>query len=179
VVTLAVLAGFLTGLPPAMVAAVGAAVVLIHPNYPSKQVYEEVDWSLLVFFVGLFLIVGGASQAGITQQMLSAAENLNLHNRWVFSGVVVLLSNIVSNVPAVMLLKDLLPNFHDAHHFWLLLALTSTLAGNLTITGSVANIIVVEKARQESPVGFLEYLRAGLPVTAATIVVGVLWLGWF
>ncbi len=179
VVTLAVLAGFLAGLPPAMVAAVGAAAVLIHPNYPSKQVYEEVDWSLLVFFVGLFLIIGGASQAGITQQMLSAAENLNLHNRWVFSGVVVVLSNIVSNVPAVMLLKDLLPNFQDAHHFWLLVALTSTLAGNLTITGSVANIIVVEKARQESPVGFLEYLKAGLPVTAATIVVGVLWLGWF
>jgi Na+/H+ antiporter NhaD/arsenite permease-like protein len=178
-VTLAVLIGFIAGLPPAMVAAVGAAVLLLHPSYPSKQVYEEVDWSLLVFFVGLFLIVGGASQAGITQQMLSAAERLNLHNRWIFSGVVVLLSNVVSNVPAVMLLKDLLPNFRDAHHFWLLLALTSTLAGNLTITGSVANIIVIEKASQESPVGFFEYLKAGLPITAATIVVGVLWLGWF
>jgi Na+/H+ antiporter NhaD/arsenite permease-like protein len=79
----------------------------------------------------------------------------------------------------VMLLKDLLPHFADAHHFWLLLAMTSTLAGNLTITGSVANIIVVEKAREESPVSFGEYLKAGIPVTIATVVVGVIWLSHF
>lgn len=178
VVTLAVLAGFLAGLPPALVAAVGAAVLLVHPRYPSKYVYNEVDWSLLVFFVGLFLIVGGAEQSGIAQQFLGAAERLNLHNRWIFSGVVVLLSNTVSNVPAVMLLKDLLPHFKDPHHFWLLLAMTSTLAGNLTITGSVANIIVVEKARAESPVSFAEYLKAGIPITVATVVVGVMWLSY-
>ncbi|HWC19854.1 MAG TPA: SLC13 family permease, partial [Terriglobales bacterium] len=174
VVTLAVLAGFLAGLPPALVAIVGAAALLMHPRYPSKFVYEEVDWSLLVFFVGLFLIVGGARESGIAQQLLSMAEHLNLHNRWIFSGVVVLLSNVVSNVPAVMLLKDLLPNFADP----LLLAMTRTLAGNLTITGSVANIIVIEKAREESPIGFREYLKAGIPVTAATIVVGVIWLSY-
>ncbi|HVH89745.1 MAG TPA: hypothetical protein VM912_23715, partial [Terriglobales bacterium] len=98
---------------------------------------------------------------------------------WIFSGVVVLLSNLVSNVPAVMLLKDLMPNFADAHHFWLLLAMTSTLAGNLTITGSVANIIVIEKAKDESPISFGEYLKAGIPVTAATIMVGVIWLSYF
>jgi Na+/H+ antiporter NhaD/arsenite permease-like protein len=177
-VTLAVLAGFLAGVAPALVAAVGAAVLLIHPSYPSKRVYDEVDWSLLVFFVGLFLIVGGAEQSGIAQRFLSAAERLNLHNRWIFSGVVVLLSNVVSNVPAVMLLKDLLPHFTDPHHFWLLLAMTSTLAGNLTITGSVANIIVVEKARTESSISFGEYLRIGIPVTVATVVLGVIWLSY-
>jgi Na+/H+ antiporter NhaD/arsenite permease-like protein len=177
-VTLAVLAGFLAGLPPAVVAAVGAAVLLVHPRYPSKHVYNEVDWSLLVFFIGLFLIVGGAEQSGIAQQFLGTAERLNLQNRWIFSGVVVLLSNIVSNVPAVMLLKDLLPHFKDSHHFWLLLAMTSTLAGNLTITGSVANIIVVEKSRAESPVSFAEYLKAGIPVTFATVIVGVIWLSY-
>src|SRR5438874_4096247 len=179
IVALAVLAGFLAGLPPALVAAVGAAVLLVHPRYPSKYVYDEVDWSLLVFFIGLFLIVGGAEQSGIAPQMLSFAEDVNLHNRWIFSGVVVLLSNIVSNVPAVMLLKDLLPNFSDPDHTWLLLAMTSTLAGNLTITGSVANIIVVEKAREESPVTFAEYLRAGIPVTLVTVIIGVIWLSYF
>ena len=179
IVALAVLAGFLAGLPPALVAAVGAAVLLVHPRYPSKYVYDEVDWSLLVFFIGLFLIVGGAEQSGIAQQMLSFAEDVNLHNRWIFSGVVVLLSNIVSNVPVVMLLKDLLANFSDPHHTWLLLAMTSTLAGNLTITGSVANIIVVEKAREESPVTFAEYLRAGIPVTLVTVIIGVIWLSYF
>jgi Na+/H+ antiporter NhaD/arsenite permease-like protein len=179
VVTIAVLAGFLGGVPPALVASVGAAVILMHPRYPSKHVYEEVDWSLLVFFIGLFLIVGGAEQSGIARGLLSAAERFNLQNLWIFSGAVVFLSNIVSNVPAVMLLKDLLPHFADAHHFWLLLAMTSTLAGNLTITGSVANIIVVEKAREESPVSFGEYLKAGIPVTLATAVVGVIWLAHF
>jgi len=178
-VTLAVLAGFLAGVSPALVAAVGAAALLMHPRYPSKFVYEEVDWSLLVFFAGLFLIVGGARESGIARQLLSTAEHLNLHNRWIFTGVVVLLSNLVSNVPAVMLLKDLLPNFADPLHFWLLLAMTSTLAGNLTITGSVANIIVIEKAREESPISFWEYLKAGIPVTAASIVVGVIWLSYF
>ena len=178
-VTLGVLAGFLCGLAPALVAAVGAAALLLHPRYPSGRVYAEVDWSLLVFFVGLFLIVGGAEQSGIAQELLSAAQRFNLHNRWIFSGAVVFLSNVVSNVPAVMLLKDLLPNFTDPHHFWLLLAMTSTLAGNLTITGSVANIIVVEKAREESPVSFGEYLKAGIPITVATIIIGVLWLTYF
>lgn len=178
-VTTAVLGAFLAGLPPPLVAAVGAAMILMHPRYPSKRVYEEVDWSLLVFFIGLFLIVGGAEQSGIARELLSAAERFNLQNLWIFSGAVVFLSNIVSNVPAVMLLKDLLPHFADAHHFWLLLAMTSTLAGNLTITGSVANIIVVEKARGESPVSFGEYLKAGIPVTIATVVVGVIWLAHF
>jgi Na+/H+ antiporter NhaD/arsenite permease-like protein len=179
IITLGVFIGFLVGFPPAMVAAVGAAVLLIHPRYPSKLVYDEVDWSLLVFFVGLFLIVGGAEQAGIAEQLLSIVERFNLNNRWIFSGIIVLLSNIVSNVPAVMLLKGLLPRFADAHHFWLLLAATSTLAGNLTITGSVANIIVIEKARTESPISFLEYLKAGVPVTVATIIVAILWLRYF
>ena len=176
IVAIGVLAGFLAGFPPALVAAVAAAVLLIHPRYLSKFVYDEVDWSLLVFFVGLFLIVGGAEQSGIASQMLSVAERLNLHNMWIFSGVVVFLSNIVSNVPAVMLLKDLLPNSGDPRHFWLLLAMTSTLAGNLTITGSVANIIVVEKAREEAPVTFGEYIKAGIPVTVITVLIGVTWL---
>lgn len=179
IVALGVLVGFLVGFPPAMVAAVGAAVLLVHPRYPSKFVYDEVDWSLLVFFIGLFLIVGGAEQSGIAQQLLSVTERLNLHNRWIFSGAVVVISNVVSNVPAVMLLKGLLPNFKDPHHFWLLLTMTSTLAGNLTITGSVANIIVIEKARTESPVSFREYLKTGIPVTVATLAVGVIWLTYF
>lgn len=179
IVTLGVLGGFLAGFQPPLVASIGAAVLLVHPYFPSRHVYEEVDWSLLVFFIGLFLIVGGAEQAGIAQQMLEIAQRFNLHDRWIFSGVVVLLSNIVSNVPAVMLLKGLLPNFADPQRFWLLLAMTSTLAGNLTITGSVANIIVVEKARSESPVSFVEYLKAGIPVTVATVVIGILCLSYF
>lgn len=141
-----------------------------------RDIYGDVDWSLLVLFLGLFLIVGGAEQAGITTTLLQSAERLNLHNSIIFVSVVALLSNLVSNVPAVMLLKNLIPQFQDPHTMWLLLAMSSTLAGNLTITGSVANIIVVEKARTVTHISFFDYMKTGVPITVATLLVGLLWL---
>ena len=174
-----VLAGFLAGLPPALVAALGGAVLLVRRSLHPEEIYKEVDWPLLVFFIGLFLIIGAAEQAGIAQQMLTLAERMNLHNAWIFAGVVALLSNIVSNVPAVMLLKDFVPQFHNTTQFWLLLAMASTLAGNLTVTGSIANIIVIEKARPEVEIKFKDYVRVGLPVTLGTLAIGVLWLRYF
>ena len=176
IVLAGVLVGFFAGFSPALVAAMGGALLLIRRSVHPEEIYKEIDWPLLVFFIGLFLIIGAAEQAGIAQQMLSVAERLNLHNVWIFSGVVALLSNVVSNVPAVMLLKGLVPQFQNANQFWLLLAMSSTLAGNLTITGSIANIIVVEKARSEVEIRFSDYARVGIPVTLATIVIGVLWL---
>jgi Na+/H+ antiporter NhaD/arsenite permease-like protein len=175
-VTLGVLAGFLLGFPPPLVAAAGGALLLVQRHRKPRAIYGDVDWSLLVLFLGLFLIIGGAEQAGITRVLLGFAERLNLHNTVVFAVVVTLLSNIVSNVPAVMLLKGLAPQFHDAHSSWLLLAMSSTLAGNLTITGSVANIIVVEKARAEAHISFGEYMKIGVPVTVITLAIGLLWL---
>jgi Na+/H+ antiporter NhaD/arsenite permease-like protein len=176
VVLAMVLAGFLAGLSPALVAAIGGALLLIRRSVHPEEIYKEIDWPLLVFFIGLFLIIGAAEQAGIAQQMLSLAERMNLHNPWIFAGVVALLSNLVSNVPAVMLLKGLIPQFHNATQFWLLLAMASTLAGNLTVTGSIANIIVIEKARPTVEISFKDYLRVGVPVTIATMVMGILWL---
>ena len=176
IVSLGVLAGFVAGFPPALVAAAGGALLLVQRKHLPKAIYGDVDWSLLMLFLGLFLIIGGAQEAGITRELLGLAERLNLHNSIVFVAVVTLLSNIVSNVPAVMLLKGLIPQFHNPQSAWLMLAMSSTLAGNLTITGSVANIIVVEKARGEAHIGFLEYMKIGVPVTLATIAVGMIWL---
>jgi Na+/H+ antiporter NhaD/arsenite permease-like protein len=176
VITLGVLAGFLLGFPPPLVAAIGGALLLMQRRLSPKNIYGDVDWSLLILFLGLFLVIGGAEQAGITQQLLGAAETLNLQNHVIFTAVVTLLSNLVSNVPAVMLLKGLVPQFHNSHHAWLLLAMSSTLAGNLTITGSVANIIVVEKARGVTHISFLEYMKIGVPVTLATLAIGLAWL---
>jgi Na+/H+ antiporter NhaD/arsenite permease-like protein len=120
--------------------------------------------------------VGGAEEAGITRELLGVMERMNLRNPLALTLAVTGLSNVVSNVPAVMLLKNLPMQMADPQKTWLLLALTSTLAGNLTITGSVANIIVVEKARAEAPVSFWQYAKVGIPVTLATMAVGVAWL---
>jgi Na+/H+ antiporter NhaD/arsenite permease-like protein len=178
VVILLVLAGFLAGLPPAQVAAVGAALMLMTRTHEPRLVYDEVDWGLLVFFVGLFLIVGGAENIGLTARLLEVGQRWNLQNPSAFTIVTAALSNIVSNVPAVMLLKSMVPRFANPQQGWLLLAMASTLAGNLTITGSVANIIVVERAKPEVRITYGQYLRAGVPITLLTLAFGWLWLNW-
>jgi Na+/H+ antiporter NhaD/arsenite permease-like protein len=178
VVVTAVVVGFFLGVPPAMMAALGAAALLITRTLEPRKLYQEVDWGLLVFFIGLFLIVGGAENAGIVRQLLGLAEHWNLQKLGTFTVVVALFSNVVSNVPAVMLLKSLIPGFSNPHTAWLALAMASTLAGNLTITGSVANLIVVESAKPEMEIGFWDYFRVGLPITLATLLVGWGWLAW-
>ena len=176
VVVAVVISGFVLGAPPAMMAALGAAALLITRTTEPRKLYDEVDWGLLVFFVGLFLIVGGAENAGIVARMLAFARHWNLQRLDVFTFVVVVFSNLVSNVPAVMLLKSLVPDFTNPHTAWLALAMASTLAGNLTITGSVANIIVVESAKPDVHIGFWDYIRVGLPITLLTIGFGMAWL---
>ncbi len=179
VVMALVLAAFLAGAPPAMAAAGGAAVLLITRTVEPRKVYDEIDWGLLVFFLGLFTIVGGAERAGLVTNLLHPVAAWNLERLPIFVGVTAAFSNLVSNVPAVMLLKSLVPGFADPHRGWLALAMASTLAGNLTITGSVANIIVVEGARAEGVhVGFRDYLRLGAPVTLATLALGSAWIWW-
>ncbi len=173
-----VLGGFIAGVPPAMMAAIGAALMLITRTRNPRLVYDEVDWGLLVFFVGLFLIVGGAENSGLTRYLFEIADRFNLQSVGIFTAVTAVLSNVVSNVPAVMLLKSLVPAFRDPHTGWLVLAMASTLAGNLTITGSVANLIVVERAHGEVHIGFGDYSRIGIPVTLATLAVGWAWLAW-
>jgi Na+/H+ antiporter NhaD/arsenite permease-like protein len=177
-VAVMVLAGFVAGFPPPLVAAVGAAILLIAHTREPRLVYDEVDWGLLIFFIGLFLIVGGAENIGMTDRLLIWGERLNVQRLGVLAVVTAALSNVVSNVPAVMLLKSLVPRFANPHTGWLVLAMASTLAGNLTITGSVANIIVVERAREEAAIGFADFLRIGLPVTVLTLFFGWAWLSW-
>ncbi len=175
VVTLVVV-GFFAGVPPALMAAIGAALLLITRTLEPRKLYDEIDWGLLVFFVGLFVIVGGADNAGLTRRLLEVARHWNLQHSGPFTLVTAALSNLVSNVPAVMLLKSLVPGFANPHTAWLILAMASTLAGNLTITGSVANIIVVESARPDVHIGFWDYFKAGFPVTVVTLLTGWLWL---
>ena len=178
IVVAVVLAGFIAGVPPAVMAALGAASMLITRSRDPQQVYKQVDWGVLVFFVGLFVIVGGAEESGLAGILLHAAQSWNLQNAGIFTAVVAGVSNLVSNVPAVMLLKSAVPGFAAPHTGWLILAMASTLAGNLTITGSVANIIVVERSKPEVTITFRDYFAVGLPITVLSLLFGWGWLAW-
>jgi Na+/H+ antiporter NhaD/arsenite permease-like protein len=109
--------------------------------------------------------------------LITPLSQWGLQHLPVLVGATAVLSNIVSNVPAVMLLRSAIPGLPDPHVGWLALAMASTLAGNLTITGSVANIIVVESAAAEGvAVGFRDYVQVGLPLTLITLLIGSTWL---
>lgn len=102
------------------------------------------------------------------------AAHLQLGRTSVLAGLTVILSNMVSNVPAVLLPKPFVAHLSDPERGWLTLAMASTLAGNLTILGSIANLIVVERAKQAVKISFFEYLKAGVPLTILTIGLGIL-----
>jgi Na+/H+ antiporter NhaD/arsenite permease-like protein len=169
------LVAFLAGVPIALVAIGGAAYCLLTRRVNPDKVYREIDWGLLVLFTGLFVVIGGVEASGLAGEILGGAAAAGLYRPAVLTVVTALLSNLVSNVPAVLLFKTVIPTFGEPARAWLLLAMASTLAGNLTILGSVANLIVVEQARGAGvQIGFLEYSRVGVPVTGLTLLVG--WL---
>lgn len=172
-----VVAGFLAGFDVAIVAAAGAAALLVTRRVAPRKIYSAIDWDLLVLFVGLFVVVGAVEQAGIDRRIFEILQPFGMQTIAGLSATTALLSNAVSNVPAVMLLTRLVPKLPDPHRAWLALAMSSTLAGNLTIVGSIANLIVVEGARRRGvTISFGEYARIGVPVTVVTIAVGVFWL---
>ena len=173
------LIAFLAGVPIAIVAIAGAAWTLFTRRVNPEKVYREINWSLLVLFAGLFVVTAGLERSGLLNVLLRWAEAANLQSPAVLTAVTAVLSNLVSNVPAVLLFKPLIGSFAEPRRAWLVLAMASTLAGNLTILGSVANLIVVEAARSARvEIGFVEYSKVGVPVTLATLVLGWLLLAW-
>jgi Na+/H+ antiporter NhaD/arsenite permease-like protein len=143
----------------------------------SKRVYAEVDWSLLLMFAGLFIIVAGAQHALLTPDLIARAGRLHLDRVPVLSAVTAVLSNLVSNVPAVLVIKPFVQALPDQTTAWLTVAMASTLAGNFTLLGSIANLIVVQKAAARGVViGFWDYFRVGAPLTVITLAAGTIWL---
>jgi len=174
-VVLIMLVAFLAGVPIALVAIAGAAYTLLTRRVNPDKVYREIDWKLLVLFSGLFVVIGGVEASGLAGELLGVAAAASLYRPAVLTAVTAVLSNLVSNVPAVLLFKSVIPTFGEPTRGWLILAMASTLAGNLTIVGSVANLIVVEEARANGiQIGFFDYCRIGLPITIVTLFVG--WL---
>lgn len=180
VVTGGVLAGFLAGADTALVASCGAAALLVTRRVRPAKIYRAIDWDLLMLFIGLFVLVGAAESAGIDRRLFEWLQPLGLNTAAGLSATAALLGNAVSNVPAVMLFTKLIPMLPDPHGSWLVLAMASTLAGNLTILGSIANLIVVEGARRRGVVvGFWDYAKLGIPLSFITVAVGVAWLSAF
>jgi Na+/H+ antiporter NhaD/arsenite permease-like protein len=177
IVTAAVLCGFLAGYNIALVAVAGAATLLVTRRIRPRKVYAAIDWDLLMLFIGLFVVVSAGERAGFDRRLFDLLKPLGVATVGGLSATAAILSNVISNVPAVMLFTKIVPRLADPTRGWLALAMSSTFAGNLTVLGSIANLIVIEGARRRGHVvTFWEYARVGMPLSLITIVIGVWWL---
>lgn len=175
--TLVMIVLFFAGVLPAKAAIIIGGLLLLTRRIKSRRVYMEIDWSLLLMFAGLFIIVGGAQHALLTPDVVTRVSSLHLDQVPVLSAVTAVLSNIVSNVPAVLLLKPFVETLKDHDTAWLVVAMSSTLAGNFTALGSIANLIVVQRAAASGVIiSFWDYFRVGAPLTVLTLLIGTLWL---
>ncbi len=175
-VTLAMMLLFFAGQPVAKVAIVGGALLLLTRRVKADKIYREIDWPLLLMFVGLFIVVHGLETTVLTPERLASVGRFNLDSAPLLSAATAVLSNLVSNVPAVLVLKPFVAASADPQRTWLIVAMASTLAGNFTLVGSVANLIVAQRARAQGvEIGFWTYFKAGAPLTLLTIAFGA-WL---
>jgi len=164
---------FFLNVPMHIVAIGVGAFLLITRRVKPEKVYSLVDFELLILFIGLFIVVKGFERSVVFGEMVDYVRQVvNTPLSFVISSA--LLSNIVSNVPAVLIFKPMMGSLFSSQDVWLYLAMSSTFAGNLTILGSIANIIVIESASPKVKIGFLEYLKVGVPVTILSILVGFL-----
>jgi Na+/H+ antiporter NhaD/arsenite permease-like protein len=175
--TLILIALFFAGIAPAKAAIVIGGLLLLTRRVKSRRIYAEIDWSLLLMFAGLFIILAGAQHALLSPDTIAAVGGLHLDQVPVLSAVTAVLSNLVSNVPAVLMLKPFVVALKDHDRAWLVIAMASTLAGNFTVLGSIANLIVVQRAAVSGvEISFWDYFRVGAPLTAVTLAIGTLWL---
>src|SRR6266513_2553593 len=170
--------GWLAGGPLPLVAiTAGAAMVAVAHRDPAYAI-NRVEWSLLLFFGSLFVVMRGFERAVADPWIHAHGLGVALGSAWslaaTLSAVMVLLSNLVSNVPAVMLLRSVIPTLPRADLVWRLVAMSSTFAGNLLLIGSMANLIVAEKAEARGVrIGLGEYARVGVPVAWLTLAWGI------
>jgi Na+/H+ antiporter NhaD/arsenite permease-like protein len=177
VITGGLLAAFLGGAPIALAAFLAASLLLITRRHQPHIVFAEFDWSLLVFFGALFVVSGSLETSGVTRDLIPLGMLTRQMNILNLSALTAVLSNLVSNVPAVLLLKPVIANLPNPRMGWLTIAAASTLAGNLTLLGSVANLIVAETAaRWRVELSFWEYTKPGLIITLLTLAISVIWL---
>jgi Na+/H+ antiporter NhaD/arsenite permease-like protein len=174
---------FLIGAPMDLAAVTAATALLVWANRPPREALKAVDWSLLLFFAGLFVVVAGFVKADhylLERWTAALGAQVRLAVVAQVSLATLIGSNLFSNVPFVLIMSPWVKQMSHPQFIWMLLALTSTFAGNLTLFGSVANVIVAQGAQARTPLGFIDFLRAGAPITLITTAVGVLllWAFW-
>ena len=187
-VTVAVSGAFLaSGTPdwlPLIALAGGSFVLFFLPfltTATARTLIAKVDWSIILFFIGLFVVLGGVRVSGLSAA-IQGGFTTALGGRsgglvWLV-GLSSLLSNLISNVPAVLLLAEVVPQ--GSTQLWLALAASSTLAGNATILGAACNVIVVQAASRDGvTVTMKDFVKAGLPVTAATLLLSTVLIALF
>ncbi|TDR73270.1 SLC13 family permease [Paludibacterium purpuratum] len=175
--TLVLVVSLFAGAPAAGVAMLIGSLLLLTRRVKAHKVYREVDGPLLMLFGGLFVVVAGLEKTVMSPALLAQAGHWPLGHVPLLSIVTAVLSNIVSNVPAVLVLKPFIEPLANAQQAWLTVAMASTLAGNFTLVGSVANLIVAHRARARGvDIGFWRYFLVGAPLTVLTILCGAWWL---
>jgi Na+/H+ antiporter NhaD/arsenite permease-like protein len=185
-VTLAVIfataVAFTAGADLAWAATAGFALLMLVHRRDTRQLWPRIDWALLVFFSGLFIVVETLFQSGAPAWLFARFPLLDPGapagaGAWLRLAAIFLVgSNIVSNVPFILVVREQMATLPDPRLGWELLAMASTFAGNLTLLGSVANIIVAESARDHGGIGFVEYLKVGFPLAILSTLVGVGWM---
>lgn len=175
VVVVGLVVAFLAGAPIVTAACVAAAALLVSRLRPARLL--ALDWDLLALFAGLFVVTGTIEITGLSDTLFNAAAPLLRAGIAPFSLIVGVLSNIVSNVPAVLLMRPQIDSFANPQQTWLTLAMASTLAGNFTLLGSAATLIVAELAAlQGIRLSFGAFFKAGVLITILTMLVGIVWL---
>jgi Na+/H+ antiporter NhaD/arsenite permease-like protein len=171
----AMLVLFFVGVPVPLASFLAAATLFATRRLRPERAFQTIDWGLLVFFAGLFVVTGSLEVQGWTKLLFGLLAPLARAGLPLFALITAGLSNLISNVPAVLLLQHLISAFPDPQRGWLMLAAASTLAGNLTLLGSVANLIMAElAARWNVHVTFGAYLRVGVPITVLILLVAIL-----
>ena len=178
IVVLVLIALFLTKLPRELSAIALAGFLLCSRRMKTRSLLGLVDWHLITLFCALFIVMAGIAAVRLPQNLMAglAMQGLSLDSAWHLTGLAALLSNLVSNVPAVMLLLKFLDPLQPLQ--WVVSGLASTFAGNLITIGSIANLIVIEGAREYGvAIRFREHARAGIPITIFSLIIVIVWLG--
>ncbi|MGB6845535.1 MAG: SLC13 family permease [Candidatus Acidiferrales bacterium] len=162
---------------PLVAISVGAFILIIG-RVKSENIYQRIDWELLLFFGSLFVVVHGFETSGAVDKLIghfqSQLQGPMVSQLFAVSGVMLILSNLVSNLPAVLLFRPVVASLPNSHYIWLAVASSATLAGNATPLSSVANLIVLQLAARNVKISFWQFVRVGLVITALTTLAAIL-----